>query len=285
MTRRGPLLVPLGRALRDARRPACAALARCAVVATLLAPLLTHATSAHAQPARAEAPPRPSTYQLARPDGEPTEADLERALGLYEDATAELDAARWADAARLFAEVYRLSGLAAALFNHATALRSLGRHRDARDAFRQLLGQHPELSDERRSDAEARMREEAGRVALVLVAGLDDAPNARVTFDGAAVPALSHPVEIETDPGPHAVGVQRPGFSPWRRELTLGDGERETVRVELEALDTEEVYESPWFWTILGAVLLGGGIAIGLLVQDGVQLEPREGFRMFEVRL
>lgn len=216
--------------------------------------------------------PALAQYTIAGPDGSPSDADVERARGLYQEAGAELEAGRWADAATLFEQSYRLSGVPAALFNHATALRSLGRHRDARDAFRQLLRDHPDLAPERRSEAEARMREEAGRVALVLVSGLRETPDARLTFDGAPVVALEHPVEIETDAGDHAVGVDREGYEPFRAELTLDDGERETVHVELVELAGEDL--APVILTIVGVLLVGGAVAGGIAGYELAQVRP-----------
>lgn len=224
-------------------------------------------------------------YTIAGPDGEPSEAAIAQARDLYQQAGAELEAGRWADAAELFERSYRLSGVPSALFNHATALRSLGRHRDARDAFALLLRDHPDLDAERRAEAEARMREEAGRVALVLVTGLRDAPDARLTFDGAPVPALEHPVEIETDSGEHAVGVVREGFEPFRAELSLADGERETVDVTLVELAGENLAESPVLWTIVAIVIVGGAVAGGVVGYELSQHQPAPPFDMNVVEL
>ncbi|MGE0784511.1 MAG: tetratricopeptide repeat protein [Sandaracinaceae bacterium] len=247
--------------------------------ATLVLLLLVPAAAA-AQP-----PTSAARYEVAAPAGEVGEDDAARARDAYTQGLSELQAGRWADAARLFEVAYRLSGVPAALFNHATALRSLGRHRDARDAFAQLLRDHPDLDPERRAEAEARMREEAGRVALVLLAGLDDVSDARVLFDGASQAVLRHPVEIEADAGEHAVEVAREGYERWRREVSLTDGQRESFVVELVPIDSEELFESPIFWTIIGVVLVGGAITAGILIQDRAQLQPRGEFGPLEVRL
>ena len=201
-----------------------------------------------------------------------------RARELYVEGGRQVEEGRWADALSAYEESYRLSGIPAALFNSATTLRSMGRHRDARDLFRQLLDL-PDLDEETRTSAEQRFREESGRVALILLVGLGEAPDATVALDGRDLPGPpDDPLELETDPGEHAVSVLREGYAPWRQALTLEDGQRETLRVELEPIDTEEIWESPILWTIVGVVLVGGGVLTGVLLYDDAQLDPRPGF-------
>jgi len=217
-------------------------------------------------------------YRVEAPPSDPTDAEMERARALYVEGGEQVAEGRWADALDAYEQSYRLSGIPAALFNAATTLRSMGRHRDARDLFRQLL-ELPDLDAQTRSDAEQRLREESGRVALILLVGLADAPDATVALDGRDLPGPpDDPLELETDPGEHAVAVLREGYAPWRRALTLEDGGRETLRVELEPLDTEQVWESPILWTIVGVLLVGGGVLTGVLLYDDAQLDPRPGF-------
>ncbi|MEZ4338250.1 MAG: PEGA domain-containing protein [Sandaracinaceae bacterium] len=215
-------------------------------------------------------------YRVEPPEGEPSEEAMNEARDLYLEGGRLVEEGRWADAVSAFERSYRLSGIPAALFNTATTLRSMGRHRDARDLFRQLLAIES-LDPETREMAEGRMHEEAGRVAQILVLGLDDATDARLELDGQVVEERSEPIELETDPGDHAVSVVRPGYVPWREAFTLTDGERHRLTVELEALDGEELWESPIFWTVIAAVLVGGGIVAGVVAQDAAQLQPRVG--------
>ncbi|MEC7522431.1 MAG: PEGA domain-containing protein [Myxococcota bacterium] len=230
-----------------------------------------------------------SHYRLERPAGEVDDATFERARGLYEEGLTHVDAGRWADALERFEASYRLSGIAAALFNAATTLRSMGRHRDARDAFDQLLADHDDLDAGLREQAVARRHEEAGRVALILLSGLSDAPDARILLDGLAVEVEARdPAELETDPGRHAVRVEREGFESWREEVTLTDGERTRLRVDLRAIETaapiivaeegEAIHESPVFWTIVGVVLAGVGVGLGIFLYQDAQLRPDPGF-------
>ncbi|MCB9596421.1 MAG: PEGA domain-containing protein [Sandaracinaceae bacterium] len=219
-------------------------------------------------------------YRVEPPSREPTEADIEQARELFMQGAERVEQGRWADAVSAYEESYRLSGIPAALFNTATTLRSMGRHRDARDLFRQVL-EVEDLDPETREMAESRMREEAGRVALILLTGLAEAPDARLELDGQTVEGpRADPVELETDPGEHAVSVLREGYAPWREALTLEDGGRQSLRVELTPLRGAELWESPIFWTVLVLVVVGGGVLGGVLAQDAAQLRPREGLGM-----
>lgn len=222
--------------------------------------------------------PAAAQYRVEPPSAEPSEGEMARARARFLEGGQQVEEGRWADALSAYEEAYRLSGIPAALFNTATTLRSMGRHRDARDLFRQLL-ELSDLDDETRAEAEQRLREEAGRVALILVVGLGDAPDARVALDGRDVPGPpDDPLALETDPGEHAVSVLRDGYAPWREAVTLDDGGRETLRVELEPIDREEFWESPILWTIVGVVLAGGAVLTGVLLYDDAQLDPRPGF-------
>jgi len=215
-------------------------------------------------------------YAVSEPAGEPTEIEMSRARELYVGGGRMVREGRWADALTAFEEAYQISGIPAALFNAATTLRSMGRHRDSRDLFRQVLAIDG-LDDETREQSEIRMREEAGRVALILLAGLGELPSARLELDGRIVEGpREDPVELETDPGEHAVAVLMEGHVPWREELALSDGDRATLHVELETL--EELWQSPVLWTIVGVVLAGGAAAAAVLVNDAAQLSPRPMF-------
>src|SRR3972149_6272050 len=93
-------------------------------------------------------------YSLDRPRGEPTPAALQEARSLFLSGSSAVEAGRRAGALQSFERAYELAGVSAALYNAATALRSLGRHRDARDAFLQLLSAHGDLDANLRREAD-----------------------------------------------------------------------------------------------------------------------------------
>ncbi|MBX3246995.1 MAG: hypothetical protein KF901_07430 [Myxococcales bacterium] len=208
--------------------------------------------------ARAQEPAR-----WARPPGEPSEAALREARERYVEGTDLAAEGRWADALEAFTVAYERSGVAAALFNVATTLRSLGRHRDARDAFDQLLSGHPEADPEMRADATRLRTEVAVRVALVLIGGVPREPGLELWIDGARR-ALddARPVVAEVDPGPHALRLELDRHAPWLWEGTLGDGERLALEADLTPLPERSSRRRPALWATL-AVLVVAGLAVG----------------------
>lgn len=231
--------------------------------------------------------PSEAQYSVSAPAATPSEADMARARELYAEGGRRVDEGQWADALEAFEGSFRLSGVPAALFNAATTLRSMGRHRDARDLFTQLLAIEG-LDDETRATADARHEEEAARVARISLTGLGGMPDARVHLDGAVIDrAIEDPMELETDSGRHAVSVLREGYVPWREELRLTDGQRVSLAVSLSAIevDREEVWESPVFWTVVVAILAAGGIVTAIVLQDQAQLSPRVTFDDLVVEL
>lgn len=218
-------------------------------------------------------------YALDRPNGEPTQAALQEARALFVTGSSAVEAGRWADALQSFERSYELSGVSAALYNAATALRSLGRHRDARDAFLQLLSAHPDLDANMRREAEARRAEEAARVAVLSLAGLPVDGELQVRFDNVAVPDNGErPLEVEADSGPHALRVDLPRHRPWLWEGRLRDGQYTTLDVNLELapveVETQSIFASPVFWIITGAVVLAGAAVATYFIWDGAQLDP-----------
>ncbi len=218
-------------------------------------------------------------YSLERPRGEPAGAALQEARSLFLSGSAAVEAGRWADALQSFERSYELSGVSAALYNAATALRSLGRHRDARDAFVQLLSAHSDLDANMRREAEARRTEEAARVAVLSLAGLPSDGRLQVQFDNAALTDTGErPLDIEADAGRHALRVEVPRYRPWQWEGRLTDGQYTTLNVHLELapveVETESVFSSPVFWIITGVVVLGAAAATTYFIWDGAQLDP-----------
>lgn len=216
------------------------------------------------------------------------EPDAREAFGLGSEAAAE---ERWADSERWFRRAYELSGVSSALFNQAVALRALGRHREARDAFRRLL--EADVDPTVRETATQLMEQSGSRVATLRLEGLDPGAEHGVQLDGE--PRLddrSRPLLLEADEGSHSVLVVRSGYEPFTWTGSVGAGGSAEVRVELEALpehtvvvretvrEGTSVFEEPAFWIVIGVVLAGTAAAIttGVLF-DQAQLRP-----MAEVR-
>ena len=63
--------------------------------------------------------------------------------------------------------------------------------------------------------------------------------------------------------GGHRIRVTLPGFVPEEREVDLAPGEWERVHFDLES--DLALYEEGWFWTVVGAVVVGGLVTYAVL--------------------
>lgn len=209
------------------------------------------------------------------PDG--STSDIGRARDQFASGTSAAEEGRWVDALAAFRESYRLSGIAAALYNTATTYRSLGRYLDSRDTFDQLLRDHPDLGEEMAGDARRFRAEVGARVASLEVQGLPEpGDDLRLRLDGSLVPdAGDRPLVLEIDPGPRAFGVDRERFESFLWEGQVADGARERISVALVPLPVSGPRTGRIvLFLVLGAVLVAGGITAALLLrQDGLQPE------------
>lgn len=211
--------------------------------------------------------------QLPEPPAHPSDADVAQARDRFVHGMALAQAQRWQAALDEFVRSYGLSGSPVALFNAGSALRELGRFRDARDAFDRLLAD-PELDDETRAAAERLRTEVAARVARLTV---EDVPAgaARVAIDGEANESTeARPLELELDPGRHGVAVELAAYRTWRWEGTVEPGARLHLDAALEPVPSSSFDPLPWILGAVGAVLVA--VIVGLAVADAeAQLGPR----------
>jgi Tetratricopeptide repeat/PEGA domain len=228
---------------------------------------------------------------------EPSDAEIAEARALFMAGQAAVDSGRWADAVESFSRAYDLSHVPAALYNLGFALRALGRHREARDAFDRLLEEHPRFDRDLRREANRYRAESAGRIARLSLSGLEESRRYVVRFDGEAVNDDGRrPLEVEGDPGAHTVTVRAPGFNPFVWEGTLTDGQQLTVDVDMTALssggtghDHDAILGNGgdgttstdrgghgWVgWAIAGGILVAIGVAVivGVVLFDNAQLQ------------
>jgi tetratricopeptide (TPR) repeat protein len=207
----------------------------------------------------------------------PTDEDLEEAQALFIAGSAAVDSGRWADAIDSFERAYALSCRVAALYNLAMALRALGRHREARDTFDRLVRVHPDIPDELRQTVANFRREEANRVAVLELAGVEPDLSPEISFDGRAVPDEGErPIVVETDAGSHSLVARIPEHQPFLWEGELRDGQRERIDVIFEPVPTAEGGLDPFviIGPVLAAVVIGVAIGVGVYLQDDAQLQP-----------
>lgn len=95
---------------------------------------------------------------------------------------------------------------------------------------------------------------------------------ASVTIDG--VPAGDVPAEARLAPGSHDVTVEHDDYYASTSKVVLGVGERKELDIPLEA--EPPVYETWWFWTIIGGTVAAGA-AVGIGVALTTERGPDEG--------
>ncbi len=205
-----------------------------------------------------------------------SDSDRQQAREAFIAASQAADEERWADALEGFERAYRLSGVPTALYNVAMVLRALGRHRDARDAFRRLLDGHPEY--DAREQAQALLEEEAARVAVLELVGLDPQADYELRLDGRLVESeRGRRRELETDAGRHTLVADREGYRTFTWEGAVRDGERRRIEVVMEQLQLEPerrpLRKSAAFWIVTGVVLAGAAALSGVLLHRRAQLE------------
>jgi len=217
----------------------------------------------------------------------PSEANVTEARALFIAGQAAVDSERWADAVDSFRRAYLLVHAPSALYNVAYALRALGRHRESRDAFEQLLTEHENLSEQLLRDSRRYLEEERARVAVLMLMGLDPDSTYTVRLDGAGrADDGQRPLLVEADPGSHTLTVRAPGVDQpfvWEGEVSEGAHVRVPLRFEELATGGGEegpeeshggVLRSPIFWTIVGVLVVGGAVSAGLLLRGRDTVSP-----------
>lgn len=209
-----------------------------------------------------------------------SEADRAQARALFQAGSAAVDAGRWADAVSSFRAAYELTGAPSALFNTGFALRALGRYREAREAFVELLGLS-NVTDTMQAQTRELLAEVRDRIARVRLTGLDPTTRYGVRLDGTGVEDDgSRPFVLEADPGSHAVDVSLTGHELFTWTGALGDGATVEVPVVLVPLSAvggasggSTIFEEAWFWLLVGGVVVvGAGLATYFVLDDQAQL-------------
>jgi hypothetical protein len=200
--------------------------------------------------------------------------------------TEAAEAERWADSERAFRRAYELSGAPSALFNEAVALRALGRHVQACDAFARLLSLPREVvGDAMRAQAEHLRAESSTRVATLELAG-SGLSDAEVRVDGVLLAPDVPQSRVPVDEGEHVLIVTRPGQPPFTRRVSVAGGEHARVLVPASLPGgSPRSRRARALWWIAGTVAVVAGASVAAILatrNDDEPLEPRAVTR-FEV--
>lgn len=216
----------------------------------------------------------------ARGSAQSSDANRDAARDAFLRGQQAADSGRWSDALREFEQAYLMSGVPTALFNAGMALRALGRHKEARDTFDRLIESHPDSPAT--EQARPLRDEEAARVAVLELAGLDPSAEYELRLDGRRLDVPAEPVtEVEVDPGQHGLSAEREGYETFTWEGRLDDGARERIEIVMAELErrqqpgeTSSVAKSPILWIAVAVVVIGGAIGLGVWLAKDSGVEP-----------
>ncbi|HSO32140.1 MAG TPA: hypothetical protein VLT33_06485 [Labilithrix sp.] len=203
--------------------------ARAAAIA--VAVLLATAAAAPAAHAQGRAPSGPGAA------GGPSADELKAARDLFQEAYRDEQEKRFAPALEKFQRVAAVKESASVRYRIASVLASLGRLRESRDAYRALAASKPSLpaGEQEIADSAAERAQALDRRIPRLVVHLQESapPDARVTIDGAPIPASTTPRPFELDPGDHVVQASAPSAQSSETKVVLPEGGEVTVTVIL----------------------------------------------------
>lgn len=226
----------------------------------------------------------PSTARAQSPE------ELKAARELFQEAYKDEQEKRFESALDKFQRVAKVRESAAVRYRIASVLESLGRLRDARDAFRALAASKPTLpanEQEIATSAEDRAQALDKRIpTLTLQPDGKPPPEAKIAIDGTPVPPEKLGAPIPLEPGEHVVSATGTGGPPFESRVKLSEGGGVSMTLPVGARSPSGTGGPPPGGTepqppkgggnkTLGLVALAGGGV--LLVGGGVLLAVREG--------
>jgi len=207
----------------------------------------------------------------------PSASDRERARALLLDGRDKLEAGDAESAVKAFQAAHAIMNVPTTGLDLVRGLMALGRFIEARTVALDV-SRMPEAPKEPRAFTKARKEAEklaealAERIpALVIKVNGPPAGKAKVTVDGAAVPAEALGLEWKVDPGEHTVEAKASGFQAERRTVQVDEGATLPVDLTLSASssspgDAPEGKTPAWAWASGGVGILALGVGVAFAV-------------------
>jgi hypothetical protein len=223
-------------------------------------------------------------------------ADYDR---LIREALMEFEHARWPEAYALFSQAHQISP-------NARTLRGLG-------VVSYELGEYPEALQHLQAALESRVKPLSPKLRTQVQELLERARRLVGTLEVQVTPAGAQVLvgrraleqhETQVPVGKVTVRAEKSGYAPAERVVTIRGGRRHTLRLKLipvgapgpstaaaqpgtaamvspqpgaDADPDGSVWSSPWLWTGVGLVVVGG-VVLGLVVAGSSQGDDQEGF-------
>jgi tetratricopeptide (TPR) repeat protein len=224
-------------------------------------------------------------------------SDAERAVA-REEYRRGVDAARaerWEEAREAFEAAWELVRLPAILYNLAGAQAQTGLLVEAAESYRRFLREAREPDDlALRPDAEQFLAQVIGRTPALLLEIQGLASRDRVTIDGETVSHAVLGLPMPINAGTHEIKVHRDGSMLAHEPFSISIEERRSISLEVPpAPDPVEVpirdgshttaasdggvLASPIFWVLVGAAVVGAGVAVFVLTRPEESEAPFDG--------
>ncbi|MEM9194769.1 MAG: tetratricopeptide repeat protein [Myxococcota bacterium] len=242
--------------------------------------------SAQASPPRngEESPSDNTSAEAAASGDEPAASSPEmdpaaaEARDLFDEAIALTREERFLEALDFYQRSALLVPRASTFFNAAVVSRHLGRYRDALDFLDQFRSVADDVED---ADdlAIADVLEEELRARLASLHLQLRPAEAEVTIDGVVAPGHDASRMYLLDPGEHVLSIRESRHHPHRVRLVVSAGEALSRTIVLVPRpdpepDGSSVFESPWLWTGVGALVVGAVIVAVLSVGASSSNDP-----------
>lgn len=194
-----------------------------------------------------------------------SDADLERARMLFEEARIDFDAGRFPVARTKLEESLRIAPRTGTAMNLARTLRSLGEPLEAERVLEGMLGgEYGELPDDR-AQAARELIVEVRSEAVSIRVSFSGRDRASLELDGRRVGEIdAQGVERRLNPGTHRIVAVGADGARDVEEVTLAPGEQSEVALMLPEVGDETEPPSPrrgWIGAVVAIVLAGAAAA------------------------
>lgn len=208
------------------------------------------------------------------------------ARSLFEEGVTLADRGDWQGAADRFGRAYSLKPTAGIAFNWAKAQQENGQLLHAQELLRSVV-RDPAADPALKRESEASLRALEARTAkLRITTSWKPRDDNTIEVDGALWPRAAWGYASPIDPGKHVIVCKEDDDVVARAEITLRQGETRSLtlktRDEIERDDasasatkpagqhSERNYKTWLVWSAVGAVVVGGAIAVAVLTRpDG----------------
>lgn len=170
---------------------------------------------------------------------DPAAARSAMARALFDEGLAFVSAGRFAEAADRFSRAHALRPAPGIAYNLASALARIGRLVEASELL-QWVVRHPDTTDGMRAAAQITIERLAVRLARVQLDVRGPREGVVLLLDGSPLAYAAVDVEVPLDPGTHRFEAVRGDALLVAREVSLAEGARQRIAIELPGASRAE---------------------------------------------